>query len=59
VESEVDAANSEAQRSGVHSNGPHHDPATIFEDIYKDMPRHLHEQQAEMQRLRTLRGVKS
>jgi 2-oxoisovalerate dehydrogenase E1 component alpha subunit len=55
IEEEVDAANREAQRSGVHSNGPHHDPATMFEDIYKEMPQHLREQQAEMQRLRALR----
>jgi len=56
VEAEVDAANKEAQQFGVHSNGPHHDPATMFEDIYKEMPMHLREQQAEMLRLRTLAG---
>ena len=56
IETEVDTANHEAQKLGVHSNGPHHDPASMFEDIYKDMPQHLREQQAEMQRLRQLRG---
>jgi 2-oxoisovalerate dehydrogenase E1 component alpha subunit len=56
VEAEVDAANREAQSFGVSSNGPHHDPATMFEDIYKEMPQHLREQQAEMQRLRILAG---
>ena len=56
VEAEVEAANREAQQFGVHSNGPHHDPATMFEDIYQDMPQHLREQQAEMQRLRALRS---
>lgn len=56
IETEVDTANHEAQSLGVHSNGPHHDPASMFEDIYKDMPQHLREQQAEMQRLRQLRG---
>ena len=54
IEAEVDAANREAQRHGVASNGPHHDPATMFEDVYKVMPRHLAEQQAEMLRLRAL-----
>lgn len=58
IETEVDTANHEAQSLGVHSNGPHHDPASMFEDIYKDMPQHLREQQAEMQRLRQLRGKK-
>jgi 2-oxoisovalerate dehydrogenase E1 component alpha subunit len=56
VEAEVDAANREAQQHGVHSNGPHHDPATMFEDVYARMPQHLEEQRAEMQRLRILRG---
>lgn len=56
VEQEVNDANREAQRFGVQSNGPHHDAATMFEGIYKDMPRHLKEQQAEMQRLRALAG---
>ncbi len=31
---------------GVHGDGPHHDPASMFEDVYKDMPWHLREQQA-------------
>jgi 2-oxoisovalerate dehydrogenase E1 component alpha subunit len=52
IEAEIDAANREAQRIGVHSNGPHHDASTMFEDVYKDMPIHLREQMAEMQRLR-------
>lgn len=56
VDAEIDAANKEAQRIGVHSNGPHHDASTMFEDIYKDMPPHLHEQMKEMQRLRSLAG---
>ncbi|MBI2719241.1 MAG: 3-methyl-2-oxobutanoate dehydrogenase (2-methylpropanoyl-transferring) subunit alpha [Rhizobiales bacterium] len=56
IETQVDAANREAQGLGVHSNGPHHDPATMFEDIYKEMPQHLKEQRAEMQRLRVLAG---
>jgi 2-oxoisovalerate dehydrogenase E1 component alpha subunit len=56
IEAEIDAANREAQRIGVHSNGPHHDASTMFEDVYKDMPIHLREQMAEMQRLRQHAG---
>lgn len=56
IESEVDAANREAQEIGVHSEGPHHDAATMFEDVYAEMPPHLREQLAEMQRLRALAG---
>jgi 2-oxoisovalerate dehydrogenase E1 component alpha subunit len=56
IEAEVDGANREAQRLGVHSSGPHHDAATMFEDVYKEMPQHLREQQAEMKRLRHLAG---
>ncbi|MFN4140356.1 thiamine pyrophosphate-dependent enzyme [Aestuariivirga sp.] len=56
VEAEIDAANREAQRIGVHSEGPHHDAATMFEDVYEEMPRHLREQVEEMRRLRELAG---
>jgi 2-oxoisovalerate dehydrogenase E1 component alpha subunit len=56
VEAEIDDANRQAQRIGVHSDGPHHDAATMFEDVYAEMPEHLREQMAEMQRLRTLGG---
>ncbi len=55
IERHVDAANAEAQKLGVHSNGPHHDAATMFEDIYKEMPWHLAEQREEMKRLKSLR----
>jgi 2-oxoisovalerate dehydrogenase E1 component alpha subunit len=54
LEAEVDLANREAQKLGVHGGGPYHDPATMFEDVYKDMPRHLREQQAELARIRQL-----
>ncbi len=56
VEAEVDAANREAQSYGVHGSGPYHDPATMFEDIYKEMPEHLRLQQQEMLRLKALAG---
>lgn len=56
VDAEIDTANRAAQAIGVHSEGPHHDAATMFEDVYKDMPPHLRDQLAEMQRLRKLGG---
>ncbi len=52
LEEQVGAANAEAQRHGVHGNGPHHDLKTVFEDVYKDMPWHLREQQQELLRLK-------
>jgi 2-oxoisovalerate dehydrogenase E1 component alpha subunit len=51
TEAQVDAENKKAQRLGVHNNGPHHQASTMFEDVYKDMPWHLREQQAELARL--------
>ena len=30
---------------GVQSGGSHHEPGTMFEDIYKEMPWHVREQQ--------------
>ena len=52
----VRAANVEAQSYGTHGTGPHHDPATIFEDVYKDMPWHLREQQQELLRFKAQPG---
>jgi len=49
----VRASNNEAQSHGVQSEAPHHDPRTMFEDVYKEMPWHLQEQQEEMIRFRT------
>ncbi|MEO6298809.1 MAG: 3-methyl-2-oxobutanoate dehydrogenase (2-methylpropanoyl-transferring) subunit alpha [Paracoccaceae bacterium] len=56
LDEQVRVANALAQSYGTHSDGPHHDPATIFEDVYKDMPWHLREQQAELRRLNALTG---
>lgn len=33
---------------GTLGQGPQHDPATMFEDVYKDMPAHLQRQRAQM-----------
>jgi 2-oxoisovalerate dehydrogenase E1 component alpha subunit len=52
LEELVRAANAEAQSHGILSEGPHHDPGTMFEDVYKEMPWHLREQQAELARFR-------
>ena len=56
IEAQVDAANRKAQKLGVHGGGPYHDPLSMFEDVYKEMPWHLREQQAELARLRASAG---
>jgi 2-oxoisovalerate dehydrogenase E1 component alpha subunit len=52
LEEEVRAANAEAQSYGILSEGPHHDPATMFEDVYKEMPWNLKEQREEFEQFR-------
>jgi 2-oxoisovalerate dehydrogenase E1 component alpha subunit len=52
LEETVRAANRQAQAHGVLGGGPYHDPATMFEDVYKEMPWHLREQQAELARFK-------
>ncbi len=51
IEARVEADNKRAQALGVHGGGPHHDAATMFEDVYKEMPWNLREQQAELARI--------
>ncbi len=51
AEREVDAANKQAQQHGVHGGGPFHDPGSMFDDVYKEMPWHLREQQGELLRV--------
>jgi 2-oxoisovalerate dehydrogenase E1 component alpha subunit len=51
IEAQADADNRRAQALGVHGGGPHHDAATMFEDVYKEMPWNLREQQAELARV--------
>ena len=41
VKAEVVAAGREAEKLGTLSEGPHPDPASMFEDVYGDMPWHL------------------
>jgi 2-oxoisovalerate dehydrogenase E1 component alpha subunit len=56
IEEQVDAANKKAQQLGVHGGGPYHDPSTMFEDVYKEMPWHLREQQRELAGVRASAG---
>jgi 2-oxoisovalerate dehydrogenase E1 component alpha subunit len=43
-DAQVSAALKEAERYGTLVDGHIPDPSTMFEDVYKDMPPHLHEQ---------------
>jgi 2-oxoisovalerate dehydrogenase E1 component alpha subunit len=45
---EVREANREAQSHGVLTDGPHQSVATMFEDIYAQMPDHLRRQRQEL-----------
>ncbi len=58
LEEQVRAANAEAQSHGVHGEGPHHSAGSMFEDVYKEMPWHLREQQAELDRFKAGGGSK-
>jgi 2-oxoisovalerate dehydrogenase E1 component alpha subunit len=44
LKDEVLAAWKEAQKFGTMTEGPWLDPATMFEDVYADMPQHLESQ---------------
>ncbi len=44
LSAEIAAAQQEAERYGNLSDGRVADPASMFEDVYKDMPPHLHAQ---------------
>ncbi|PPQ34902.1 3-methyl-2-oxobutanoate dehydrogenase (2-methylpropanoyl-transferring) subunit alpha [Rhodopila globiformis] len=48
IDDEVLAAAREAEQHGTLHNGPKPSTSTIFEGVYKDMPRHLREQRQEM-----------
>lgn len=47
VESEVKEASREAESYGTLGSGPHHSPATMFDDVFKEMPWHLRRQREE------------
>lgn len=44
LEEEISAAAREARSYGTLHEGPRPSPSTMFEDVYKEMPRHLREQ---------------
>jgi 2-oxoisovalerate dehydrogenase E1 component alpha subunit len=48
LEEEILAAQKEAEAHGTLSSGPISSPATMFEDVYKDMPEHLVRQRREL-----------
>jgi 2-oxoisovalerate dehydrogenase E1 component alpha subunit len=48
VDAEVLEAAREAERHGTLHDGPTPSPASMFEDVYKDMPRHLREQRQQL-----------
>ena len=48
VDAEVLEAAREAESHGTLHDGPKPSPATMFEDVFKDMPRHLREQRQQL-----------
>lgn len=44
LEEEIAMAGKEARSFGTLHDGPKPSPATMFEDVFKEMPRHLREQ---------------
>ncbi len=48
IDAEINDAAREALKSGTLHEGPKASPATMFEDVYKDMPQHLREQRQQM-----------
>ena len=48
LDAHVAACWKEAMRYGTLTEGPHLDPASMFEDVFKEMPRHLIEQRREL-----------
>ena len=48
LEEEIAAAAREARSYGTLHEGPKSSPATMFEDVYKEIPRHLREQRQQM-----------
>lgn len=47
LEEEVLAAQREAERHGTLQSGPRPPPGAMFEDVFREMPRHLREQRGE------------
>jgi len=47
IEAQVAEAQKLAEKNGTLHDGPHSSPATMFEDVYKEMPLHLRRQRQE------------
>lgn len=45
---DVKAAGRESESHGTLGKGPHHSPATMFDDVFKEMPPHLRRQRQQM-----------
>lgn len=56
VEAEVNAAFAEAESYGSAKSGRAGSPATMFDDVYAELPRHLVEQRDEVLRLHAVRA---
>ena len=54
LQADVHAAWKEAQKYGTMTEGPWLDPATMFDDVYAEIPQHLESQRRRM--LEVLRG---
>ena len=52
LEAQVIASWKEAASYGTLTDGPTLDPATMFDDVYKEMPPHLARQREELLKLR-------
>ncbi len=53
----VKAAQKDAEKNGVLGHGMHQPFDTMFEDVFEDMPWHLHEQQEQMRDERARAGI--
>ena len=47
LESQVAEAQKQAEKNGTLHDGPHSSPASMFDDVYKEMPLHLRRQRQE------------
>jgi 2-oxoisovalerate dehydrogenase E1 component alpha subunit len=56
LDAQVAAAWKEAVSYGTYTEGPQLDPATMFEDVFKEMPAHLARQRDELKALMKSRG---
>ena len=55
VAQEVQAAQREAEKNGILGHGLHQPDATMFQDVYEEMPWHLREQRDQAVRERKIK----